>query len=157
MQTFSTDCCLQVLVFLGTACNWWASKLTACSKMFQKGTVIQLLRKMPAVQGTQMFITIVTRAHHVCLMPNESSRHRSIILLPNPFQYDSSKTASSKRPLFFAFLHQDPADISLLTYFCHSSPSSHPPSSDHLNSNWWAGKMVKLFTRIFFSYSRYPP
>jgi len=48
------------------------SPYSPCSKVLQKLTGLQLVRKFPAVYGTRKFITAITGTHHPSLFSGRS-------------------------------------------------------------------------------------
>ena len=87
--------------------------------LFEKLTGFQLVKKFPAFYGTRMFITAVTRAHHLSLswaisiqsIPPHLTSWWSILILSSQL-----RLGFPSGPLSFRFPHQNPVYASPLPH-----------------------------------------
>jgi hypothetical protein len=116
-------------------------ELTPWSKVHQKLTVTQVVKKFPAFLGTQSFITIFTRAHHWSLYQARLiwfSPSYPISLKINSSITVPSTPMLSTQSLPFRFSNQNFVCIS------HLSHSSYPPWLNHHNNTWCSLHVMKL-------------
>jgi hypothetical protein len=112
--------------------------------LLDKLIVAQLVKKLTAISGIEMFITVFTRAQHWQLshvnpahkFPSYFSKGYSNIIL-------TSMIGSSKLPLPFTFYNQN-AVCNSRSYACCIIHPSHPPWFDGPNNIWWSVEVMKL-------------
>jgi len=141
--------------------------LTRCKILFEKVTVTQFVKKLPALfHGNQMFITVFTKARHwnlswanwIQFAKSISISRRSILML-----YFNLHLALPSGLLLQASQPKPCKHLSL-HHACHISCPTHHPWFNHFNNIRWRKQAVNLIIMqfsprpVFLTFgSKYPP
>jgi hypothetical protein len=121
--------------------------LTPWSRVLQKLTSSQLVKKFPAFYGTQRFITAFTSARHLSLYLARSIQSMPPFPIPEDLSYYypplglglQSGLFPSGFPIKILY-----APLPSPPHTCYMPCLSHSSQFDHPNNIWWAVQIIKL-------------
>jgi hypothetical protein len=127
--------------------NW----LTPRSRVLDKTTVAQQVKKLSAFYGTRRFITVLTTARQWSLSwarcihctPSHPIFLRSIPILSSHLRLGLPSGLSLQ-------VFQPKYWISQFSHVCYMLRQSHPPWFDHPNNIWWSVQVMKLLLPLPF-------